>query len=245
MTEQEWLACAEPGRMLTFLGQKASGRKLRLFAVACSRRVLHLLDETHRTAADLAEEYADTQRRGGLHAARRVCRPAARRLMSEVTRASSRARHCLAEARNWASSAVWEAARPNPATAAQAHRAAAMAVGWCRRAAKEKRRRAADPLLRAGEDAREARAQADLLRDIFGNPFRRARVKRDWLRWDGGTVVRVARAAYDGRAFDRLPIVADALEDAGCNDEAILGHCRGPGEHVRGCWALDLLLGKE
>jgi hypothetical protein len=244
MTEQQWLACAEPRRMLTLLRERASGRKLRLFAVACCRRVLHLLDEAHRAAADIAEEWADTPRRGGLHAARRVYWPAGLRIMNERVRATTRSRYCLSEARRWASSAVWEAARPNPSTAAQAHRAAARAVEWRHKADEEKRRRSTSPL-RAGEDAAEARAQADLLRDIFGNPFRRPRVKRAWLKWAGGTVVAVARAAYEGRAFDRLPILADALEEAGCTDPDVLGHCRRPGEHVRGCWVLDLLLGKE
>jgi hypothetical protein len=59
-----------------------------------------------------------------------------------------------------------------------------------------------------------------------------------------GTVPKLAAAIYDERAFDRLPVVADALEDAGCTDAAILGHCRAGGEHVRGCWAVDLELGK-
>jgi hypothetical protein len=58
-------------------------------------------------------------------------------------------------------------------------------------------------------------------------------------------VARLARGIYDDRAFDRLPILADALEDAGCHDTAILDHCRQPGPHVRGCWVVDLLLGKE
>ena len=58
------------------------------------------------------------------------------------------------------------------------------------------------------------------------------------------TVVQLAQSIYDDRAFDRLPILADALEEAGCTDAAILDHCRGPGPHVRGCWAVDLLLGK-
>jgi hypothetical protein len=56
---------------------------------------------------------------------------------------------------------------------------------------------------------------------------------------------KIARAIYDGRAFERMPILADALEDAGCGDADILRHCREPGEHVRGCWVVDLLLGKS
>jgi hypothetical protein len=59
-----------------------------------------------------------------------------------------------------------------------------------------------------------------------------------------GTVVKIAQAIYDDRAFDRLPVLADALEDASCNEAAILSHLRGPGPHVRGCWVVDLLLGR-
>lgn len=62
------------------------------------------------------------------------------------------------------------------------------------------------------------------------------------LAWNNTTVPRLAQAIYDGRAFDRLPILADTLEDAGCTDQDILAHCRSGGEHVRGCWVLDLLL---
>ena len=85
----------------------------------------------------------------------------------------------------------------------------------------------------------------DLLRDVFGNPFRWTLLDPSWLAWNDGTVHKIAQAIYDERAFDRLPILADALEDAGCDDADILRHCREPGEHVRGCWVIDLLLGKE
>ena len=66
-----------------------------------------------------------------------------------------------------------------------------------------------------------------------------------WLAWNDGAIRKMAQAIYDARAFDRLPLLADALEDAGCTDAAILSHCREPGEHVRGCWVVDLLLGKS
>jgi hypothetical protein len=89
------------------------------------------------------------------------------------------------------------------------------------------------------------RAIANILRDLFGNPFRPApSLAPAVLTWDGGTIPKLAAAVYDERAFDRLPVLADALEDAGCTDADILGHCRGGGEHVRGCWAVDLVLGK-
>jgi hypothetical protein len=66
-----------------------------------------------------------------------------------------------------------------------------------------------------------------------------------WLAWNGGTVAKIAGGVQQDRAFDRLPILADALEEAGSTDLAILDHCRGPGPHFRGCWVVDLLLGKE
>jgi hypothetical protein len=62
--------------------------------------------------------------------------------------------------------------------------------------------------------------------------------------WNDGTIKRLAQALYDDQAFDGLPILADALTDSGCTDDDILNHCRLPGEHVRGCWVIDLLLGK-
>ena len=87
--------------------------------------------------------------------------------------------------------------------------------------------------------------QVRLLSEVFGNPFRPPSLPPHLLAWNDGTVPRLARAIYDERAFDRLPILADALEDAGCTNADLLSHLRGPGPHVRGCWALDLLLGKE
>jgi hypothetical protein len=81
----------------------------------------------------------------------------------------------------------------------------------------------------------------DLIRDIFGNPFRPVIVDSTW---QTSNVTGLAQAIYEERAFDRLPILADALEDAGCTNRDILDHCRQPGEHVRGCWVVDLLLGK-
>jgi hypothetical protein len=83
--------------------------------------------------------------------------------------------------------------------------------------------------------------QSLFLRDIFGNPFRPVAVDPGWLT---SSVVELARGIYDQKAFDRLPILADALQDAGCDHPDVLAHCRGPGPHVRGCWVVDLVLGK-
>jgi hypothetical protein len=84
--------------------------------------------------------------------------------------------------------------------------------------------------------------QADLLRDVVGNPFCPTRVDPAW---QTASVVALARAIYGQRAFDRLPVLVDALEVVGCQDADILGHCRVGGEHFRGCWVIDLLLGKS
>jgi hypothetical protein len=86
---------------------------------------------------------------------------------------------------------------------------------------------------------------ADLLRDIIGNPFEPVSLAPAWLAWNDGTVRKLAEAVYQERRFGDLPVVADALEDAGCTDRDILNHLRGPGPHVRGCWVVDLLLGRE
>jgi hypothetical protein len=87
----------------------------------------------------------------------------------------------------------------------------------------------------------EADQQARLFRDIFGNPFHPATIDPAWL---SSTVVSLAAGIYTDRAFDRLPILADALTDAGCDSADVIDHCRRPGPHARGCWVVDLLLGK-
>ena len=81
-----------------------------------------------------------------------------------------------------------------------------------------------------------------LLRDIFGNPFRPVTFDPNWRT---STTVALAAQMYDSRDFSAMPILADALEDAGCDHPDILDHCRGTSPHVRGCWVADLVLGKE
>jgi hypothetical protein len=95
---------------------------------------------------------------------------------------------------------------------------------------------------RGQEKSAEQIWQSSAFRDIFGNPFRPVVADPAWLT---STVVAIATSLYQDRAFDRLPILADALEEAGCTNADLLLHCRQPGDHVRGCWAVDLVLGKE
>jgi hypothetical protein len=96
----------------------------------------------------------------------------------------------------------------------------------------------------ARADSYSQPTQCALLRDIFGNPFRPVAIDPAWLWWNGGTVPAIARRIYDDRRWEDMPILADALQDAGCDNADILDHCRSTGEHVRGCWVVDLLLGK-
>jgi hypothetical protein len=151
-------------------------------------------------------------------------------------------------AKNLATSVVWEATATKPTSAANAHLSAARAVGSLKRAAEANgggRPSGGKP----GIDwqvvsAEELAAQAALLRDIFGPvPFREVGFDLGWLT---PSVLSIARRAYDESDFSALPVLADALADAGCDNEDLPRHCRERGlAHCRGCWAVDLLLGNE
>ena len=98
--------------------------------------------------------------------------------------------------------------------------------------------------------AHKQAAEADtflcnVIREIFGNPFHPVSLDPTLLTWRNGTIPKLAQVIYDDRAFERLPALADALQEAGCHNAEILNHCRQPGVHTRGCWVLDLLLGKQ
>jgi hypothetical protein len=96
----------------------------------------------------------------------------------------------------------------------------------------------------AAREAERAR-QAATVRCLFANPFRPVTAAPARRTWHDGLLVSIARQMYDGRDFSDMPVLADALEEAGCTDADILAHCRGRWPHVRGCWVVDLLLGKS
>jgi hypothetical protein len=224
MTEQEWLTCTDPTPMLQCLHGKATKRKLRLFACACCRQVWRLLkDEASRQAVETSESFAD----GGVTA-------------KELARAARKAKEVADLLRSEASLsmrlATW-AARDAAASAAMA----------------AEQRLDADRLAATAGMVRGAvtytpdrpKCQCALLRDLFGNPFQpQPAVDPAWLVWHNGTARKLAGTVYAEHRFSDLPVLADALEDAGCADAEVLNHCRQPGQHVRGCWAIDLLLGK-
>jgi hypothetical protein len=92
-----------------------------------------------------------------------------------------------------------------------------------------------------GDEEEDSPEMPDLWREVFGNVFGSMTARPEWRTSD---VLTLARGIYEDRAFDRMPILADALQDAGCDNTDVLDHCRGPGPHVRGCWVVDLILGK-
>ena len=201
--------------MLAFLRGKVSDRRLRLFAVACCRRVSHV--NTHPgagPAVEAAERFADGQitEQERLQAWRGVN---AKRYGDLTT---------------W--SAVFGAVKKQAFPAA---RHASSRAGYDMAAGLH-----GDEWRRVWEG--EKQIQASLVRCIAGNPFRPTPFNPAWR---ASTVLGLASAIYAERAFDRLPILADALEDAGCDQPDLLAHLRSDGPHVRGCWAVDLILGKS
>jgi hypothetical protein len=229
-TERAWLASTTPNSLLLTLKGKRLPRQRRLFAVACCRRWLQdMLDPESRRAVEVAEDYADgLAAREALEASYRAAQAAAMRRLAL----------CLADKESEAGSlwTVWGLEH-----AAQL----ACASSGMEDAGGEILTRISQ-LSDKNRLDQEKRTQCALIRDIFGNPFRpQPSIDASWLSWNDGTVSKLAQAIYDDRAFDHLPILADALEEAGCINTDLLEHCRQPGEHVRGCWVVDLVLGKR
>jgi hypothetical protein len=249
LTEQEWLTIPSPWPLLEHLrrhgrvARTAAGRRrLRLFGCACCRSAWeHFVDERCRRAVEVSERFADD-------AAGREELVAGRGAVEEESAAASDAVQQIVHHRQnvrdggvvvryrVASAALATTATQDLVRAAEE---VAQELRQLRLALAERGAQPAPPM--ATTFGAEERAQAELVRDLFGNPFRPTSVNPAWLAANDGAVRRLARAIYDERAFDRLPVLADALEEAGCTDADVLGHCRGPGPHARGCWVIDLL----
>jgi hypothetical protein len=231
MTEGEWLACSVPLPMLQFVAGKASNRKLRLFACACCRHIWHLLtDERSRRAVEVGERFADGE--AGAQELEDAFRLAC--IVHEVGEE---------EARGAITRVTGSDGGELTAFVGAVVAFTGTAVGWAVAPNAPWYADPDDPASVRSHAARkgEAEAQARLLRCVFGNPFGPVVLDESWLAWNGELVVRLAQSIYDERDFDRLPILADALEDAGCTSEDLLRHLREPGEHARGCWALDVV----
>jgi hypothetical protein len=226
MTEREWLRAKNPTLLFDHLQSavaasrtKQGRRRLHLVACGCCRLVWdHLTDPRAMIAIETAERFADGEAR-----ATDVGKVARR--LEKLTMGGYLPDDPGVQVRTAVCMAATAASTTRPLLTAEAMLSFPLPLaGYC-------------------GPPREARALiADLIRDIFGNPFRPQGPDPTWRT---SAVTALARQMYDAREFSAMPILADALQDAGCDCEDILNHCRAPGVHVRGCWVVDLVSGKE
>jgi hypothetical protein len=222
MTEAEWMTCTDPMQMLNCPELKADARKLRLLLCGWCRRSWKDLKPGSRLGVETAERAADgAVSREDMRLAYRTSHSA--HLSARGGIVARAANNATLHDRNLPSAVKFTVRFLQPGQSR-----------WARRSAGA-----------AGERV----VVCQLLWDLFGSPFRPVLVEPAWRT---PAVLALARAAYEERvepegslAVDRLAVLADALEDAGCTDLALLEHLRGPGPHVRGCHVLDAILHKE
>lgn len=250
MIETDWSDCICPERMLAYLGERASPRKRLLFACACVRRIWPLLDDDRlRKAVKVAERFADGQVSAQIlgKAGRLVAQLRKKREKAEWREATWMARAARATAQ--AVEALLPEEGPILVTPRDIRESpdVVSATRTARSAARAAEAQSEEDTVAGIEPIRSLASldAVELVRETFGHPFRPAALDPRWLHWRRRIVRRMARVIYRKRCFRNLPILADALEEAGCSDADILTHCRAPMEHVRGCWVVDRLLGKE
>jgi anti-sigma regulatory factor (Ser/Thr protein kinase) len=230
MTEAEWIACDDPSAMLNFLNVNPSNQRVRLYAVACCTRTRFLSksNRSHPAAAnvplhaDLVTIAADLGETRGVQVQIEEALVACRFTEHDLFSIRLELEEALVDVLKHGNLLdpeerllVYYRVTPSGFEAEVGH---------------------------FGRQPAERGIQAALLRDIFGNPFRPVTFEPAWRTT---TAVQLAQSMYHSRDFAAMSILADALQDAGCDNAAILDHCRGEGPHVRGCWVVDLVLGKE
>lgn len=214
MTETDWLLATDPAHLLDMISEPPTDRKTRLWLCACSERALvgSSVEELH-AAIPVVELFTDNA--------------ATSEELLEARRTIELWMIEMCKSLNLRADALGMALQEEMVGLEQAGmQAKRILEGWQMNV----------PEL---DLLNESRAQCDLLREIFGNPVLPVAVDPDWLTQ---TVVSVARQMYESRDFSTMPILADALQDAGCENVAVLAHCRQPGVHVRGCWVIDMIL---
>lgn len=239
MNEAEWLAEQHLFALTEFLRNRGEHRKLRLFAAACCRRVWDLLcRDAAKKVVELSEAYAD----------------------GEATEAELRS--ALSDPQ-FDDLEIQEKGKAEPGT--QLSVRVLSAIIAARLLADPYYERSCGAYIVAQEtsfdptsdfvydpkvhgegmylptDDAESAEQEKLLRDIIGNPFRLPAFDPGWRTQP---TVGIASKMYKSRDYADMPVLADALEEAGCNDADIIAHCRKPAVHVRGCWVVDLVLGR-
>lgn len=252
MKEADWYTRNDIHQLLNYLRNKVSERKMRLFAVACCREIDSLLPhEMCRAALTIAERMAEGED-----------------VREEQWEIDSALYEMYVNSEIGQRTGVHYLQVPSRSESFDQEGATLLAVRWCmgtpswnvpRFASGWVRQVVASNVVRTSAEPdlesvwnqatqEEAGRQIHLLRDVIGHPThpsrtRLARLLKD-VRLDP-QVQRLAQAIYQDRDFAALPVLGDALEDAGCTVEEVLAHCRSDGKHVLGCWALDMLLGKE
>ena len=245
MTEQEWLQSTNFVDMLAFIEPSMSERKYRLFACACCRCIWHLLeDKRSRAAVEAGEKRADK------HITKK-----------ELVNAHNGAKKAAKTPGTplWAEEAAVQASAPdNPdpfgdVLSAVFYHVANEAWEGAFEAAKQRGLHGDEAFNAAAGDAEDAGSMAgdemrsrfcSLLQESVGNPFHPVTFNVNWATANDSTAAKLAHVIYDEKRFNDRPILADALEEAGCDHAEILQHCREEREHVRGCWVLDLILGR-
>lgn len=215
MTEEEWLAGGHPLDMLGVAEQSASDRKLYLF-LAASCRLPALAHELEVLNLSDLVDFLERAADGAIGWDEVATRAARFQRLGRTGHQS------------------------NPRRQSKRHQM---------QAALDRLQSPAPPQATAGFLLEAAnllgRAVTGRFHEVFGNPFRPALIDPFWLAWNDGTIGKLATAIDNDRGFERVPILADALEDAGCDDTEVLEHCRAGMEHVRGCWVIDAILGKS
>jgi hypothetical protein len=220
--EQEWQTCRKPGYMLgTLLDGRVTDRKARLFACACCRMIWHHIDAQGRAAVELAEAFAD-----GQVSDKQRAKAFAEMKAGPVSRDNhwqDTARQALEKRASKYESLVGQSTDWGLASDLAPK---GTEIGVFN-----------DPYL---EQAGALRA--NLVRELFTIPFSEIAIKKHWLT---AAVLEEAKVIYEERAFNRMPMLAAALAKAGCTVQEIIGHCRSKGPHFRGCWVIDMILGKK
>lgn len=216
-TEAEWRAYRDPRDLLHKLGDQVNPRKLRLFACACCRQMPEVQAHVrYQQVVEVVERYADGQATGAdMQAALSEAHPPACTWVGEA----------LGNLKGFDVAGSFAAPNLHAASehAARAVRDASGALDW----------------------SAARRRQVALLCDLIGDLIHHPALDPAWLRRNNETARKVARAIYEDHGFGDLPVLADALEEAGCSDAVLLDHCRRPGDHVRGCWVVDFILAKD
>lgn len=230
MSDKLWLTCRDPERMLRALPDPLSERKLRLAGVAACRAAWDLFtDDRCRTAVEVVERFADgAATEADLAGAEQQAWIARDLALGPLSTAPRQHRSRQGRSTSWAACALTIAWDRTHRTPQQVREDVVEALAYLQNA-------------RRGRLRVTRKTQVQLVRDVFGHPFRPTSFDSDWRT---ATVRDLALSVYAEHAFDRLPILADALEDAGCDNADVLAHCRGDGPHARGCWIVDLILGK-